>query len=178
MYICVCTCTRVKVVGVFLLVQAMKVWSNVRLYLCAQDFLSRSTVIFWRSVANADHSDLMDSLLQFDTFRHTPSINIILTLHVCVYARVCVRECSRIQMSECIQVCLGTPYACVFYVWERLWVIDSGVIYYSTVTSISKVSSLCASLRSRSLSLFISFSPSLSLPFSVSRDSHKRLHNF
>lgn len=161
-----------------MLVQAMKVWSNVRLYLCAQDFLSRSTVIFWRSVANADHSDLMDSLLRFDTFRHTPSINIILTLHVCVYACVCVRECSRIQMSECIQVCLRTPYACVFYVWERLWVIDSGVIYYSTVTSISKVSSLCASLRSRSLSLhlFLPLCPSLSLSPGTVIKGHP--HNF
>lgn len=117
--------------------------------LCADFSASSRTASRRRSAAAAaDRGDLTDSFSQSDTFRHTPSINIILTLHVCAYACVCAGECGRIQMSERIQVFLRTPHACVSCVWERLWVIDSGVIYYSTVTSISKVSCLCASLRS------------------------------
>lgn len=70
-------------------------------------------------------------LTRSGTSRHTASIQIILTLHLCAYACVSACKWRCIQMSECIGVCHCK--AC-----GRPRMIDSGVIFYLTVTSISK----------------------------------------
>lgn len=89
-------------------------------------------------VANDDHSWPDGRLLtRFDTFRHTPSINIILTLHLGARARACARVRAHTDVWEHSSMSVYAACMCIC-VPGRLWMIDSGVIYYSTVTSISK----------------------------------------
>lgn len=110
-----------------------------------------------------------------DTSRHTASIKIILTLHVCADA-MCARALKvRTHTDVWMHPSVSVRAVCMrVWVWGRLWMIDSGVIYYSTVTSISKSEATVHPWLSLSLSL----SPSLILSLSFlsrSGDSHKRL---
>lgn len=63
-----------------------------------------------RSAANDDRGDLMDSISQFDTCERTPSINIILALHVCVCACVNAYRCQNASGYVC--VCRAHVYPC------------------------------------------------------------------
>lgn len=88
-----------------------------------------------RSVANDDRGDLMDSLSQFDT-GETHGINKHYSRFACLCVHACAAAC--LDASERVRVCMCIPAR------ARPRMIDSGVIYYSAVTSISKsAASLC-----------------------------------
>lgn len=114
-----------------------------------------------RSAANDSHGDLMDSFSPLDTFRHTPSINIMLTLRGCVSARVCVCVCvSRADAYRCPNAFKYVRGHCAHVrlrVTEHPWMIDSGVIYCSAVTSIP-TSPAFVHPWGAALSLFICYS--------------------